>query len=239
MTYINISGYQFTPLTDLEVLQKSLKDYCADLNLKGTILLSIEGINVFLCGQRDRIDQIKSFLLTLGLPQIRFKESVSHTIPFKRMYVKIKPEISTMGVPEISPAIHPAPTLSPTIFKQWQDEGKPMVVLDTRNVYEIEIGKFKNAVDLSLQHFRSFPEAISQLPSEYKNTTIVTYCTGGIRCEKAAPLLISKGFKDVYQLEGGILNYFEQCGNAHFEGDCFVFDNRIALNSELEECPSS
>lgn len=234
MDHVNISGYKFSNLTNLEDLQAQLKANCLSLDMKGSILLSAEGINAFLCGKRESIDSFYRFLSKKNIPCIEFKESLSQDCPFDRMLVKIKPEIIPMGIPEISPFCQPAPTLSPQTFKYWQDQGKEMVILDTRNDYEVQLGKFKNAIDLNIHHFRTFPKAANFLPEEYKNKTIVTYCTGGIRCEKAAPYLIKQGFKDVYQLEGGILNYFEQCGDEHFEGECFVFDKRTALNSKLE-----
>jgi len=237
MTYINISGYQFINLDNLEELQKSLKSFCLSLELKGTILLGKEGINSFLSGSREQIDAYYQ-----GLPQfgftIAYKESPSSSSPFNKMLVKIKREIVTMGCDEVDVVNHPAPRVSAETFKQWLEEDKPMIVLDTRNEYEVRIGKFKNAIDLTIRHFREFPDAVMKLPEEYKDVPIVTYCTGGIRCEKAAPYMIAKGFKEVYQLDGGILKYLEECGNTFYEGECFVFDKRIAVDEELEETPT-
>lgn len=236
MSYVNISGYKFTELNNLQDLQHTLHTHCTALHLKGTILLSQEGINAFLCGTPEQINDFYGILPTLGLPTIDFKESPSTSHPFKHMRVKIKKEIITMGVPEVNPAKNPAPAVSPETFKAWLDEGKPMIILDTRNDYEVRIGKFKNAVDLDITHFGVFPEeVVNQLSKQDKKQVIVSYCTGGIRCEKAAPYLIDQGFENVYQLEGGILKYFEKCGNAHYEGDCFVFDQRIAVDSALAE----
>ncbi len=152
-----------------------------------------------------------------------------------RMLVKLKKEIISMGVPEISPAQNPAPVITGQQLKQWLDEGREMVLLDTRNDYEIRLGSFKGAMNLALNHFRSFPQAIKQLDPALKNKTIVTFCTGGIRCEKAAPLLRQEGFDKTYQLKGGILQYFEDCGGEHFQGECFVFDRRVAVNEQLVE----
>ena len=235
MTYINIYGYKFINLNNLQGLQHNLKTHCLNLGLKGTILLGNEGINAFLSGNRTAIDRFYECLLICGLPKIEFKESFSDAPPFDRMIVKIKPEIVTMGVPELNVAKQPAPTVSATTFKQWIDENKDVIILDTRNTYEVGIGKFKNAIHLGIENFRAFPQAINTLPPEYKDKTIVTYCTGGIRCEKAAPYLLSQGFKDVYQLEGGILKYLEECGETHYEGECFVFDKRIAVDAQLAE----
>lgn len=236
MSYVNISGYSFIDLTELECLQQSLKQLCLNLKIKGTILLSQEGINIFVCGLRCAIDEFTQALPHLGLPSITFKESPSQSIPFKRLLIKVKNEIISMGCPEVRPAQNPAPYVSAQQLKQWLDEEKKdIVILDTRNTYEIQIGKFEKAIDLNIRDFRSFPEAIKNLPNDYKDKTIVTCCTGGIRCEKAAPYLIAQGFKDVYQLDGGILKYFEENGGAHYQGECFVFDNRLAVDSNLNE----
>jgi UPF0176 protein len=237
MTYINISGYQFINLYNLEELQNSLKSFCVSLGLKGTILLGKEGINSFLSGSREQIDTYCSRLPEFGF-SIEYKESPSTDSPFNKMLVKIKPEIVTMGRPEVDPIKYTAPRVSAQTFKQWLDEEKPMIVLDTRNEYEVRIGKFKNAIDLTIRHFREFPDAVSKLPEEYKSLPIVTYCTGGIRCEKAAPFMMMQGYHDVYQLDGGILKYLEECGNTHYEGECFVFDKRIAVDDALEETPT-
>ncbi|MBI2791605.1 MAG: sulfurtransferase [Gammaproteobacteria bacterium] len=235
MSYTNISGYKFTKLTNLESLQQNLKQNCVALDLKGTILLGSEGINVFLCGKIDAIESFYQFIPTTGLPEIEFKESSSQVIPFKHMHVKIKSEIVTMGVPQINVVEQTAPYLEPALLKQWLDENKDIILLDTRNEYEVGLGTFKNAIELHIQNFRSFPKAVQTLPEEFKDKTIVTFCTGGIRCEKAAPYLITQGFKDVYQLQGGILKYIEKFQNTHFQGECFVFDKRIAVDTELKE----
>lgn len=235
MEYLNLSGYKFKKLTNLETLRTTLKDHCRQIGLKGTILLSDEGINAFVAGTPEVIEAFQNSLTEFNLPELTFKVSPSQEIPFKRMLVKIKPEIISMGQDNIDAENQPAPYLSPETLKSWYDTDKEFIILDTRNDYETHLGKFKNAVDLNIDHFRVFPEACQNLPEEWKNKPVVTYCTGGIRCEKAAPYLQTLGFKDVYQLDGGILNYFEKCEQAHFEGECFVFDKRIAVDSTLEE----
>lgn len=234
MPYINISGYQFINLDNLEKLQKELQAFCGPLTLKGTIILGQEGINSFLSGSRDKIDAYYKKLPDFGF-SIRYKESLSAHSPFNKMLVKIKREIVTLGQ-DVDPICQSAPRISPKKFHDWLSDNKPMIVLDTRNEYEVRIGKFKNAINLNIQNFRDFPEAIKTLPEKYKSLPIVTYCTGGIRCEKAAPFMLNQGFKEVYQLDGGILQYFEEYQNAHYEGECFVFDNRIAVDETL--CPS-
>lgn len=235
MHYINLSGYKFHELDDLTNLRESLRSFCRSLGLKGTILLSEEGINAFVSGTRDIIDTFKASLTDFGLPPMEFKESPSTNAPFTRMLVKIKSEIIAMGQPQIKPSRAPAPYVSAKTFKEWIESGKDMIILDTRNDYEWHLGKFKNAVTLDIDHFRAFPDAVSAFPEEWKEKTIVTFCTGGIRCEKAAPFMIAMGFKNVYQLEGGILKYFEECRKDHYEGECFVFDKRVAVNDALEE----
>lgn len=235
MTYINLSGYAFIKLNNLEDLKGRLKTYCRNLGLKGTILLSQEGINVFIAGTREIVETFNNSLAEFQLPRLHFKESPSDALPFKRMLVKIKSEIITMGVDHIDPEQHPAPYISPETLKEWYETGKAFIILDTRNDYEVKCGKFKNAVDFNITQFTDFPRACETLPPEWKDKPIVTYCTGGIRCEKAAPFLQSIGYENVYQLEGGILNYFERCQNDHYDGECFVFDKRIAVGSDLNE----
>jgi predicted sulfurtransferase len=151
------------------------------------------------------------------------------------MLVKIKREIVTMGRPEIEPARTPAPRLAPQELKRWLDEGRDLVLLDTRNQFEVDMGTFENTLSLGLKSFTDFPGATSALAQQVGERTVVSFCTGGIRCEKAAPWLISQGLREVYQLDGGILNYFEQCGGAHFRGACFVFDERVALDAGLNQ----
>ncbi len=230
----NIAAYHFAPLTELESLKARLKAECTRLKLKGTILLAPEGINVFLAGSAQSIAAIIATLCAIdGLAALSVKTSFSEVTPFKRLYVKIKPEIISFGVVGIDPLHQPAPRVAPEQLKQWLDEKRDVVLLDTRNGYEMAYGTFENAIDPKVRHFRHFAQAAAQLPSELKHHTVVTFCTGGIRCEKAAPFLQRQGFTDVYQLDGGILNYFEKCGGAHFKGSCFVFDERISLTPNL------
>ena len=234
MQFINLAGYKFVKLDGLPELRASLRPQCQHLGLKGTILVSPEGINVFVAGPEREIGEFKALLHADDrFADLRFKESRSAAQPFKRMLVKIKPEIITLRVPGLDPAANPAPALAPIDLKRWLDEGREVVLLDTRNAFEVEAGTFRNALHLDLKAFGQFPEAADGLDPSLKDKTVVTFCTGGIRCEKAAPVLISKGFHDVYQLQGGILQYFEDCGATHFNGRCFVFDERNTLDGEL------
>jgi predicted sulfurtransferase len=233
---INISGYKFVTLEDLSSLRGILLKKCFALNVKGTILVSPEGINVVMSGARESVDALMDFLKADSrFSDMLFKESISSHQPFNRTLVRIKKEIIAFGVEGVEPAKHTSPHLSPKILKKWLDEGRDVVLLDTRNEYEVKLGTFKNAINPHVDTFREFPEAVRALPDSLKEKTVVTFCTGGVRCEKAAPFLEKEGFKDVYQIDGGILKYFEECGGAHWEGDCFVFDHRVALNPQLEQ----
>ena len=230
----NISAYRFAPLTDLKVLRESISTICKERNLKGTILLSTEGINLFVAGLHDDVEQLLTLLRAIpGLEELKPKVSESKEQPFTRMLVKIKKEIIAFGVPGIDPAREPAPRISAQELKQWLDEGRPITLLDTRNDFEVSLGTFNNAIPIGIQQFRDFPAATSKL--ENPQQPIVTFCTGGIRCEKAAPFLIQQGFQNVYQLDGGILKYFEECGSEHYHGECFVFDKRVGLAADLDE----
>ncbi len=154
------------------------------------------------------------------------------------MLVKIKKEIIAFGVAGIDPANHPTPKLPARTLKQWLDEGRPVTLLDTRNDYEVRMGTFRGAVAARVRHFREFPGAVPRLRTELKEQPIVMFCTGGIRCEKAGPFMERAGFKNVHQLDGGILKYFEECGGAHYDGECFVFDRRVGVDPELRETKS-
>ncbi len=235
MSVINLSAYQFTPLDDLPAHRDRLRTFCTTHGLKGTILLSPEGINLFVAGSRAATDALLATLRLLpGLAALTAKESLSAGQPFGRMLVKIKREIIAFGVEGIDPARAPAPRLDPLTLKAWLDAGRPITLLDTRNDYEIAAGTFHGAVVPGIRRFRDFPAAVRTLPGELKHQPVVTFCTGGIRCEKAAPFLQREGFTEVYQLEGGILKYLETCGSAHYDGTCWVFDERVALDAALQ-----
>lgn len=237
--FINHSAYKFTPLHDLPALKARLKSLAEGQTLKGTILLSPEGINLFVAGTRLAVDTLWAELRTLnGLADLTPKESLSEEQPYNRMLVKIKKEIIAFGVEGIDPSQRPAPKLAARTLKQWLDEGKPLTLLDTRNDYEVRMGTFRGAIPAGIDHFREFPAAVGRLPPEMKDQPIVMFCTGGIRCEKAGPFMQQVGFKNVFQLDGGILKYFAECGGAHYEGECFVFDRRVGVDPSLEETNS-
>lgn len=235
MRFVNLGGYKFVSLDGLDDLKATLERHCRELQLKGTILLSFEGINVVLAGSAQATTQFQALIHgDLRLADLRFKRSESAFQPFDRMLVKIKKEIITMRVPGVDPAKERAPAIAPTQLKRWLDERRDVVLLDTRNAFEVDAGTFDKAMDLRLNSFGQFAQAADRLDPSLKDKTVVTFCTGGIRCEKAAPVLIGKGFRNVFQLDGGILQYFEECGDAHFKGRCFVFDQRVALDGNLE-----
>jgi len=234
MRFINIAGYKFVPLQRLPEFRARLVEFCRELGVRGTILLSPEGINIVVAGCDLAVTRFKDFVhADSRLAGLRFKESVSSFQPFKRMLVKIKKEIITLRVSGVDPAARRAPSVTPAELRRWLDEGRDLVLLDTRNAFEVDTGTFHGAMHLNLKSFGEFPRAADRIEEAFKAKTVVAFCTGGIRCEKAVPLLIQKGFRDVFQLECGILQYFEECGNAHFKGRCFVFDQRTALDGNL------
>lgn len=233
---LNIGAYKFARLTNLVDRRDRFRELSRDWGLLGTILLSEEGINLFVAGEPAGVRELLTVIQNdaeIGL--LLVKESLSDYQPFSRMLVKIKKEIIAFGVPGIDPIGFPAVKISPRELKSWLDGGQPCHLLDVRNDYEVRLGTFENAVPIGVDHFRHFPTAVEQLPEAMKAEPIVMFCTGGIRCEKAGPFMQQAGFREVYQLDGGILKYFEVCGQGHFHGECFVFDKRVALDGNLQE----
>ena len=236
---LNISAYKFVPLPDAPALRETLSARAAELQLKGTILLAEEGINLFLAGPAE---SVRGFIAQLH-EDARFsdivpKESWSAKQPFRKMLVKVKNEIIRMNHPTIRPSAGRAPAVSPLTAKRWldqghDDEGRPVVTLDTRNDVEIACGTFDQAIDWNITKFTEFPQAVLDHKAELEGKTVISFCTGGIRCEKAAIYMQEAGIENVYQLEGGILKYFEEAGGAHYNGGCFVFDEREAVGADL------
>ena len=232
----NISTYRFAELTGLKDLRADLIARCKAWELKGTILLSTEGINLFVAGAAESIELLLAKLREIpGLAGLEPKVSLSAQQPFNRMLVRIKQEIIALGIETIRPAHYTSPKITASELKRWLDEGRPLTLLDTRNDYEIQLGTFKNALAPGIRTFREFPDAVRKLPPELKNQPVVMFCTGGIRCEKAGPFMEAEGFKNIFQLDGGILKYFEDCGGAHYDGECFVFDQRVGVDPALRE----
>ena len=231
MSIANIAGYKFIPLTEVTTLQETLTQVCREAELKGTILLSEEGINLSLAGTAEQIATFKTFLRhDARFSDMTFRESVSAIQPFRHLRVKLRKEIITMGRPEIRAEQQRAQAISPLEFKQWLDEDHALTIVDTRNDFEVRFGTFQHALHFGLDEFGEFPACANVIP---RDKPIVMFCTGGVRCEKAALHLMNEGFAEVYQLEGGILNYFSEVGGAHYDGECFVFDQRISVDTAL------
>jgi len=238
---LNISTYRFVPLGDLPALRERLFNAAEQRQLKGTVLLAEEGINLFMAGPtpavREWLDELRGDERFAGLEA---KESFSAELPFKRLKVKIKREIIRMNMPAIRPVAGRAPAVTPATLARWleqghDDEQRPVVMLDTRNGFEVDAGAFDQAIDWRLRQFSDFPAALAAHRDALAGSTVVSYCTGGIRCEKAAIVMQQLGLPHSYQLEGGILKYFEETGGRApgWHGRCFVFDERVALDAEL------
>jgi UPF0176 protein len=238
--YVNIAAYKFVTFDNTEEMRPEYQEICNRLSLRGTVLLTPEGINMFLSGTRENIDSFLAWLRSdARFADIEVKESLSEEQSHKRMLVKLKSEIITMRMPLIKPELGRAPAVEAHTLKRWLDQGhddngKPVVMVDTRNAFEVDVGTFNNTIDYRISKFTEFPEVIAAAKDELNDKTVVTFCTGGIRCEKAAIHMQNIGYESVYQLEGGILKYFEEVGGEHYTGDCFVFDYRTALNPKLE-----
>ena len=238
---VNIAAYRFAPIGELRSLRLRLLALCRGWGLKGTILLSPEGINLFVAGAGEKIELLLKELRALpGLADLTVKRSVTEHQPFRRMLVRLKKEIIAFGVEGIEPGRRTSPKLSAKTLEAvgWM-RAALVTLLDTRNDYEVKLGTFKNARAIGVDHFRDFPAAVRRLPAEMKEQPVVMFCTGGIRCEKAGPFMEREGFKTIYQLDGGILKYFEECGGAHYDGECFVFDQRVGLDPSLQETDST
>ena len=236
---LNISAYKFVSLSDAAAWRESIHSQARSRELKGTVLLAGEGINLFVAGLeapvRDFLAWLTGHALFADLP---VKESWSESVPFGKLLVKVKAEIIRMNHPTIKPQNARAPAVDAKTLARWlaagvDDAGREVVTLDTRNAFEVDHGRFAHAIDWRIAKFSEFPEALRAHRAELDGKTVVSYCTGGIRCEKAALLMREAGVENVLQLDGGILKYFEEAGGAHFEGNCFVFDERAALSDTL------
>ena len=230
--------YKFVEIDDLLSLQSNLYEICKKNNIMGTILIANEGINGTISGKTNEINQTISLLKSdKRFTNIEIKYSSSDKQPFHRMKVRLKKEIVTIGLPEINPNNKVGTYVKPD---DWNDliSDPNVVVIDTRNKYETKIGSFQNALDPETSSFREFPDWVKKFKSskENANKKIAMFCTGGIRCEKASSLMKEEGFEDVYHLQGGILKYLETIDkeNSLWNGECFVFDQRVCLTDELE-----
>lgn len=236
--------YKFAPLSSLKTLQQELQKVCDDNNVCGTLLLASEGINGTIAGSRAGIDKVLHAIRRhKGLQDLEHKESPAATQPFHRMKVRIKKEIVTMGV-QVDPNETVGEYLTPAEWNKVISD-PDTIVIDTRNDYEVKIGTFKNAVNPETENFSEFPAYAKKHLDPKKNKKIAMFCTGGIRCEKASSYLKQLGFPEVYHLKGGILKYLEKMPEEKslWEGECFVFDQRVSVKHGLEQgsyslCPS-
>lgn len=245
LQWINLSFYRFCDLGDASALRElrvKLKAFTATLEMKGTVLIASEGINAMVSGTETSINEFKTYCsLNLGVEPSSYKTAHDSPSSFKRMLVKIKKEIIPVGSSSVRPALKTAARLSAQELRNWLDEGKPIVLLDTRNRYEVATGTFENAQTFEIDTSRDFTQNaikhLNELKAQAETRPIVTFCTGGIRCEKASAVLLDLGLNNVYQLDGGILRYFEENGSKHFTGNCFVFDWRLAVDGNLHPAP--
>ena len=234
--YLNIAGYKFVTIPDRDTLRQPFKHKCDSLELKGTILLSHEGINIFIAGLESNIVQFRNWVIEdKRFNDISFKESTSDAQPFNRMNVRLKNEIISVGLPNFDRIDSEEGRIFPNELHQRLSNNEDLVLLDTRNTYETRLGSFHNSIELDIRTFRAFPEAVANMDASFKDKQIVMFCTGGVRCEKASVIMRDAGFTNVRQLEGGILGYFQEVGGDHWNGECFVFDKRVALKPDLTE----
>ena len=227
--------YQFVQLDDFMKMKPLLVKVCRENNIKGTILLAQEGLNATIAGPRLGIDNLLAYLYTgPRFKTMQYKESFTDASPFRRLKIRIKQEIVTMGIPETDPRKLSGKRVD---AKQWNTliKDPDVITLDTRNIYEHEVGTFENAISPGTDRFRDFPNFVDTNLDPQKQQRIAIFCTGGIRCEKASNYLLKKGFKEVYHLDGGILRYLETVKRKEslWHGECFVFDERVAVNKYL------
>lgn len=236
---LNAAAYRFVTLTDAADLRERLFGSALAAGLKGTVLLAEEGINLCIAGPAT---SLRTWLAALQADErfadLDLKTSFSASVPFRKLIVKVKREIVRMNHPLIRPEAGRAPAVDAKTLARWldagvDDAGRPVVTLDTRNAFEVDAGRFRGAVDWRIARFSEFPQALLEHRAELEGKTVVSYCTGGIRCEKAALFMTEAGTANVLQLDGGILRYLEVVGRRHFEGSCFVFDERMALDDRL------
>lgn len=236
MSYIIATFYKFVTLSELETNSSQILAFCENNQLKGTIILASEGINGTIAGNSEAIAQALTFLSNIsGLEDLEFKQSTATKPPFARLKVKIKKEIVTLGRPEVNPNQQVGTYVAPQDWNQIISDPE-VVVIDTRNDYEVGLGSFQRAQNPNTESFREFPEYVATHLDPQQHSKVAMFCTGGIRCEKASSYMLSQGFKEVYHLQGGILKYLEHVApeESLWSGECFVFDERVAVKEGLE-----
>ncbi len=229
--------YKFVTLEDFRELREPLLDTCLSAGTRGTLLLAREGINGTIAGSREAIDAVLAWLRSdPRLSDLAHKESVDDRLPFHRMKVKLKKEIVTMGVPGVDPNERAGTYVEPGDWNALVNDPE-VLLLDTRNDYECDIGTFRGALDPRTVNFREFPAFVRRNLDPAVHRKVAMFCTGGIRCEKASAFMLKEGFEEVYHLEGGILKYLEEvpAEDSTWEGECFVFDNRVSVDHNLEK----
>ena len=234
--FLIVAYYKFVSLPDFEERREPLQSFCEEQGVKGTILLAAEGINSTMAGSPEGIEAVLDYLQSdPAVGELTVKRSYADEPPFYRMKVRLKKEIVRLGMPEINPNDQVGTYVEP---EDWNEliSDPDVVIVDTRNDYEYEIGTFKGAIDPKTTTFREFPEYVKKELADKKDKKVAMFCTGGIRCEKSTSLLLNEGFKDVYHLNGGILNYLEKVKpeDSLWEGECFVFDNRVTVDHKLD-----
>ena len=230
---VHTTAYQFLDFEEDETLRQNLLGTCENLRLTGNVTLAPEGINLSLAGPESAVGQVEQLLLEESpFKQLQFRHSCMSEAPFSKLIVRFRPSLLPIRVDTPVARRQPGPHLPPEQLRQWLDQGHPFRLLDVRNVYETRLGRFTAAETLPLHQFRDFPEMARDLAPD--TLPVVTYCTGGIRCELASAWLREQGHPEVWQLSGGILHYLEQCGGRHWQGECFVFDDRLAVDAELQ-----
>ena len=238
MTIANLAFYRFTPIDEPHSFAAEVRSKCLDHELLGTVLIGNEGLNGMLAGDTDASEAFLDWLREQpGFEGLPVKLSESEDVPFGKLVVRVKREIVTMREPDVDATQKTAPHLPPEQLRDWLRGGEDVVLIDTRNDYEYALGTFRGAIDPNTSSFGQFPAWVREHRDDLEGKKVVMFCTGGIRCEKATSWMLDEGFEQIWQLEGGVLNYFDRVDDAErdWEGELFVFDDRVAVDTRLAE----
>lgn len=234
LQYKLVTFYKYVDIDDTLLLQSELLNYCSSYGLKGKIYVASEGINASVSGSAEVVDNFKNYIRSIiFFRDVIFKEDITGFVAYSKLFVRIKNELVNLGVPGLTPK-NGGKRLKPKDLVSFYSEGRDFIIVDTRNSYESRIGHFKNALLPEITNFREWPEVVKNL-EQYKDKTVITYCTGGIRCEKASAYMVEQGFRDVYQLDGGIVTFLKECPDTVWEGGMFVFDERRVVEANTRE----